>query len=67
MKQQLEHFLKNKTWLCGHETIFKQRILQMCFYDGVAYFDLTEDVEVTDYIKNLNTKLYDAQCGCTSS
>ena len=23
---------------------------------GVAYFDLTEDVEVTDYIKNLNTK-----------
>ena len=28
---------------------------------GVAYFDLTEDVEVTDYIKNLNTKtFYDA-------
>lgn len=62
---QLEHFLKDKDVVCSAAPYYLNKtIANVAARNGVAYFDLTEDVEVTDYIKKLNTKTFMMpQCG----
>ena len=64
-EKQLEHFLKDKDVVCSAAPYFlNKNIANVASRMGVAYFDLTEDVEVTDYIKNLDTKTFMMpQCG----
>jgi len=40
-----------------------KRIAMLCNQHSVDYFDLTESVEVTDYVKSLNKARFVTQCG----
>ena len=64
-EKKLEHFLQGKDVVCSAAPYYlNKNIATVASRLGVAYFDLTEDVDVTDYIKNLNTKTFMMpQCG----
>lgn len=40
-----------------------KKIAEVCNIVGCDYFDLTESIEVTDYVKTLNNGRYITQCG----
>jgi len=44
---------------------YNRNIVDICFHKNIAYFDLTEDVEVTNYIKSFDyqSALLAPQCG----
>jgi saccharopine dehydrogenase-like NADP-dependent oxidoreductase len=39
------------------------KIAEICNQEGVDYFDLTESVEVTEFVKTLNNAAFVTQCG----
>jgi saccharopine dehydrogenase-like NADP-dependent oxidoreductase len=64
-EKQIEHFLKGKDVVVSAAPYFlNKKIAYVASEMGVAYFDLTEDTDVTSYIKNLDTKTFMMpQCG----
>jgi len=64
-EKQIEHYLRGKDVVVSATPFFLNRkIALVASRLGVAYFDLTEDIEVTTYIQNLNTKTFMMpQCG----
>ena len=65
-KQLKEYFLNSRADICVSAAPYhvNKNIADVCAETGVAYFDLTEDTEVCQYIKNLKTKTFMMpQCG----
>ena len=62
---QVKDFLKgNDAVISAGPFKVNKNIAKIAAEQGVAYFDLTEDVETTDFIKNLNSKnILMPQCG----
>lgn len=64
---QLKEFFNNsQADICVSAAPYNvnKNIADVCAETGVAYFDLTEDTEVSQHIKNLNTKTFMMpQCG----
>ena len=54
---QVKDFLKgNDAVISAGPFKVNKNIAKIAAEQGIAYFDLTEDVETTDFIKNLNSK-----------
>jgi len=64
-ESQIEHFLQGKDVVVSAAPYFLNKsIANVASRLGVAYFDLTEDIDVTSYIQSLNTKTFMMpQCG----
>ncbi len=62
---QVKDFLKgNDAVISAGPFKVNKNIAKIAAEQGIAYFDLTEDVETTDFIKNLNSKnILMPQCG----
>ena len=62
---QVKDFLKgNNAVISAGPFKVNKNIAKIAAEQGIAYFDLTEDVETTDFIKNLNSKnILMPQCG----
>ena len=62
---QAKDFLKgNDAVISAGPFKVNKNIAKIAAEQGIAYFDLTEDVETTDFIKNLNSKnILMPQCG----
>lgn len=62
---ELNHFIKTKDIIIACTPFFlNKQIAKSCFDNEVAYFDLTEDIETTAYIQNLDPKNFMMpQCG----
>lgn len=60
----LQQIIKNYHGVLASTPFFlNKKIAQVCNENGVDYFDLTESVEVTNYVKTLNNARFVTQCG----
>lgn len=62
--ETLDSIIKNVDGVLASTPFFlNKQIAELCDKHGVDYFDLTESVEVTDYVKTLSNASFVTQCG----
>lgn len=60
----IENIIKNVDGVLASTPFFlNKKIAEVCNNYGVDYFDLTESVDVTNYVKTLNNARFVTQCG----